>query len=81
MELKKELILELPDSEITASNAASLSNKLSQMANGAIYDDDKNIIPMQGYATARQNGWIDLWGLNIETQAESKKNIARLTDR
>lgn len=24
---------------------------------------------------------IDLWGLNIETQAESKKNIARLTDR
>lgn len=24
---------------------------------------------------------IDLWGLNIETQVESKKNIARLTDR
>lgn len=24
---------------------------------------------------------IDLWGLNIETQAESKKNIARLTDQ
>lgn len=46
MELKKELILELPDSEITAANAASLSNKLSQMANGAIYDDDKNIIPI-----------------------------------
>ncbi len=44
MELKKELILELPDSEITAANAASLSNKLSQMANGAIYDDEKNII-------------------------------------
>lgn len=46
MELKKELILELPDSEITAANAASLSNKLSQMSNGAIYDDDKNIIPI-----------------------------------
>ena len=40
----KELILELPDGEITAANAASLSNKLSQMANGAIYTDDKNII-------------------------------------
>lgn len=38
-ELKKELILELPDGEITAANSASLSNKLSQMANGAIYDD------------------------------------------
>lgn len=24
---------------------------------------------------------IELWGLNLETQAESKKNIARLTDR
>lgn len=24
---------------------------------------------------------IELWGLNIETQVESKKNIARLTDR
>ena len=24
---------------------------------------------------------IDLWGLNIETQIKSKKNIARLTDR
>lgn len=44
MELKKELILELPDSEITAANAASLSNKLSQMANGAIYDDSKQTV-------------------------------------
>lgn len=43
-ELKKELILQLPDTEITAVNAASLSNKLSQMANGAIYDDDENIV-------------------------------------
>ena len=39
-ELKKELVLELPDGEITAANSASLSNKLSQMANGAIYDDN-----------------------------------------
>ncbi len=43
-DFRKELILELPDGEITAANAASLSNKLSQMANGAIYTDDKNII-------------------------------------
>jgi len=38
-ELKKKLVLELPDGEITAANSASLSNKLSQMANGAIYND------------------------------------------
>lgn len=44
MALKKEMILELPDGEVTASNAASLSSKLSQMANGAIYDDNKQSV-------------------------------------
>ena len=43
-ELKKDLILSTPEHEVTAANAASLSNKLSQMANGAIYTDDKDII-------------------------------------
>ena len=38
-ELKKDLVLQLPDGEITAANAASLSGKLSQMADGAIYTD------------------------------------------
>jgi len=38
-ELKKDLVLQLPDGDITAANAASLSGKLSQMANGAIYTD------------------------------------------
>ena len=37
--LKKDLVLQLPDGDITAANAASLSGKLSQMANGAIYTD------------------------------------------
>ncbi|MDO5398241.1 MAG: DEAD/DEAH box helicase [bacterium] len=43
-ELKAGLILELPEGEITAANAASLTGKLSQLANGAIYDDEGNII-------------------------------------
>ena len=38
-DLKKDLVLQLPDGDITATNAASLSGKLSQMANGAIYTD------------------------------------------
>ena len=38
-ELKEELVLQLPDGEVTAANAASLSGKLSQMANGAVYTD------------------------------------------
>jgi SNF2 family DNA or RNA helicase len=42
--LKQELVLTLNEGEITAANAASLSNKLSQMANGAIYDDAGNTV-------------------------------------
>ena len=38
-DLKEELVLQLPDGEVTAANAASLSGKLSQMANGAVYTD------------------------------------------
>ena len=45
-ELKRDLVLQLPSGEITASNAAALSNKLSQMANGAIYGDDEKVIPI-----------------------------------
>ncbi len=43
-ELKAAFILELPEGEITAANAASLTGKLSQLANGAIYDDAGNIV-------------------------------------
>lgn len=43
-DLKQELVLSLGDVEITAANAASLSGKLSQMANGAIYDDSGEVI-------------------------------------
>jgi SNF2 family DNA or RNA helicase len=43
-ELKKELILQLPDGEVTAANAASLSGKLCQMANGAIYTEDGTVL-------------------------------------
>ena len=43
---KSELILEMQDTEITAANAASLSNKLSQLANGAVYDDTGTVIPI-----------------------------------
>lgn len=43
-ELKKDLVLQLPNGEITAANAASLTGKLSQMANGAVYGDDERIL-------------------------------------
>lgn len=43
-EMKKNLICEIKDGEITVSNAGSLSSKLSQFANGAVYDDEQNIV-------------------------------------
>lgn len=39
-ELRQTLVLQLPEADITVANAAVLSGKLLQMANGAIYDDD-----------------------------------------
>lgn len=42
--LKKELVLQLAGGEVTASNAASLTGKLIQMANGAVYGDDERTI-------------------------------------
>lgn len=43
-ELKRDLVLQLPGGDITAANAASLSGKLSQIANGAVYSDTQEII-------------------------------------
>jgi len=42
-EMKRDLVLQLPDGEITAANAAALSGKLCQMANGAVYGNDGEI--------------------------------------
>lgn len=39
--LKQDMVLFLEENEIDAINAAALSNKLLQMSNGAVYNDDK----------------------------------------
>ena len=39
-QLKQDLIIPLEDGDIDAANAASLSNKLLQMSNGAVYDEN-----------------------------------------
>lgn len=43
-DLKKDMVLSLEDNEIDAVNAAALSGKLLQMANGAVYDDNNKVI-------------------------------------
>ena len=44
-ELEREMVLSLPEEtgEISVTSAAALSNKLLQLANGAVYDGDRGI--------------------------------------
>ena len=42
--LKSDMVLDIDGEELNASNAAALSNKLLQMANGAVYDDNKAVV-------------------------------------
>ncbi len=44
--MKQNLVLSLKDKEVDAASAASLSNKLLQMANGAVYADDGSVVPI-----------------------------------
>lgn len=43
-ELRKEFVLDLLDGQVTAANAAVLTNKLCQLANGAIYTDERDVL-------------------------------------
>ena len=81
-QMKKELVLGLPDGEVTASNAAALSGKLSQMANGAVYTDD-------GTAEVIHNRKLDALEDIIEAQQGKpllvaywfKHDLDRITER
>lgn len=46
--MRKEMVLSLQGEEIDAMNAASLSNKLCQLANGAIYTEDHTVLDFHG---------------------------------
>ncbi len=41
--MKADLVVSLGDEEIDVGNAAALANKLSQMANGTVYGEDKRV--------------------------------------
>lgn len=44
--LEKDAILEVESSTVTAINAAAATTKLLQVANGAVYDEDKQVIEL-----------------------------------
>ena len=43
-QMEQDLVLDFKGQEVTAANAAVLVNKLLQLANGAIYDDEKRVV-------------------------------------
>lgn len=45
-QLENDMVLKVGEDELDAVNAAALSNKLSQMANGAVYDENKKVLPI-----------------------------------
>ena len=42
--MKRDMVVSLGGEEIDATNAAALDNKLSQMANGAVYGEEKKVL-------------------------------------
>lgn len=49
-EMERRMVLELPEDEtdISVTSAAALSNKLLQLANGAVYDEDHQVHEVHG---------------------------------
>lgn len=45
-DFQRDMVLSIGSEELDAVNAAALSNKLLQMANGAVYGEDKKVLPI-----------------------------------
>lgn len=80
--LKQELILTLLEGEITAANAASLSSKLSQMANGAVYSDEEQpILIHNGKLDALEDIIEAANGKTLLVAYWFKHDLSRITQR
>ena len=53
---RQKMVVSLEDEEIDAANAAALSGKLLQMANGAICNEEKSVL--HGRSDVRRLGYI-----------------------
>ena len=81
-EFKKDLVLEIEDGEITAANAASLSGKLSQMANGAVYSDDLVVMQIHDRKLDALEDIIEAAnGKSVLVAYWFKHDLTRITER
>lgn len=60
-DLEYQMVLELPEDgdDISVTSAAALSNKLLQLANGAVYDDDHGVHEVHG---CKVEAFLELFG-------------------
>lgn len=80
--LKQDLVLQLQDSEITAANAAALTGKLCQMANGAIYTDDGGTVNLHDRKLDALEDIIEsAGGKPLLVAYWFKHDFARITER
>lgn len=80
--LKQDLVLQLQGSEITAANAAALTGKLCQMANGAIYTDDGGTVNLHDRKLDALEDIIEAaGGKPLLVAYWFKHDLARITER
>jgi SNF2 family DNA or RNA helicase len=81
-ELESKFITHINNFELTASNAATLAGKLLQFCNGAIYDEDKNIIEVHSAKLDALEGVInDNPNNNVLVAYNFNSDLKRLKQR
>ena len=51
--LKRDVVLKLDSGEVDAANAAALAGKLLQLAGGAVYGEDKQVLASTSASSTR----------------------------
>jgi SNF2 family DNA or RNA helicase len=78
-ELEKDFILEIEDEEIVADNAAVVSNKLLQFCNGAIYNEDREVIQIHDLKIDRLKNFVEEnEGVNLLVAYNYKTDLVKL---
>ncbi|WP_418968466.1 DEAD/DEAH box helicase [Alloscardovia omnicolens] len=80
--LKQDLIVHLDGADISAANAAVLSGKLTQLANGAIYTDDGQVISIHDHKTDALEDLLEMaCGKPVLVAYGFKHDLTRITKR
>lgn len=81
-ELEREYVLELEDSDVIASNAATLSNKLLQLSSGCIYDENGDPVEIhQEKLDTLEHIVEDAQGQPVLVFYKYKHDLARIQQR